>query len=223
MPDPIRITRLGAVNAYLVREDDGLTLIDTAIPGSTKAMLAAAEQAGAPITRIALTHAHSDHVGSLDALHDQLPGAEVLIGARDAKLLAKDKSPEPGEPTDAKVRGGVPGVKTAPTRLLSDGDHVGSLLVVASPGHTPGHIAFFDERDGTLFCGDAFHTFGGVHTTAKAGWRFPFPGLATWHKPTAVESARRLRALDPQRLAPGHGSVVSAPGAAMDTAIARGA
>lgn len=223
MPSVLPITRLRLVNAYLVREDDGLTLVDTTISGSTKAILAAAQQAGGTITRIALTHAHSDHVGSVDALHEALPGVEVSIGARDAKLLAKDKSPEPGEPADAKVRGGVPGVKTPMTRRLRDGDRVGSLRVVDSPGHTPGHIAFLDERDGTLYCGDAFHTVGGVHTTAKPGRRFPFPGLATWHKPTALESAAALRTLDPQRLAPGHGSVVEAPGAAMDAAVARGA
>ncbi|MCW3013583.1 MAG: fold metallo-hydrolase [Solirubrobacterales bacterium] len=224
MSSPVlRITRLGLVNAFLVREDDGLTLIDTAVGGSAKAILAAADRAGAAITRVALTHGHSDHIGSLDALHQRLPDAEILISARDARLLVKDKTPQEGEPADAKVRGGVPGVSTTPTRLLSDGDAVGSLRVVASPGHTPGHVAFFDERDGTLYCGDAFHTIGGVHTTARPGWRFPLPGMATWHKPTALASANVLRALTPQRLAPGHGAVVEDPGSAMDAAIARGA
>jgi glyoxylase-like metal-dependent hydrolase (beta-lactamase superfamily II) len=46
--------------------------------------------------------------------------------------------------------------------------------------------------------------------------------MATWHRPTALETARALRALDPARLAPGHGRVVEAPAAAMDAAIARG-
>ncbi|MCW2958692.1 MAG: fold metallo-hydrolase [Solirubrobacterales bacterium] len=223
MTSVVAVNRFRFVNAYLVREDDGFTLVDTAITGSAKPILAAARAAGGPVVRIALTHAHSDHVGSLDALRAALPDAEVLISARDAKLLRKDKSPEPGEPADAKVRGGVPGVKTSPTRLLADGDRVGSLRVVASPGHTPGHVAFFDERDGTLYCGDAFVTVGGVHTTAKPGWRFPFPAAATWHKPTSIRSAQALRDLDPRRLAPGHGRVVQAPGAAMDAAIARGA
>ena len=46
--------------------------------------------------------------------------------------------------------------------------------------------------------------------------------MATWHKPTALTSARALRALDPSRLAVGHGKVVETPGEAMDKAIAKG-
>ena len=217
-----RLSRFGLVNAYLIREDDGLTLVDTMIPGSAKVILAAAERAGAPIKRIALTHAHGDHIGSLDALAEALPGVEVLISTRDARFLTKDMSLDPGEPA-AKLRGGYPGAKTRPTRTLQPGDSIGSLEVIAAPGHTPGQVAFLDPRDGTLYCADAYSTLGGVATTAKPYARFPLPGFATWHGPTALESARALRALDPQRLAPGHGKVVEAPGAEMDRAIARGA
>jgi glyoxylase-like metal-dependent hydrolase (beta-lactamase superfamily II) len=215
-----RVTRFGMVNAFLVEEDDGLTLVDTTLPRSEKAILAAAGKLGRPIVRIVLTHAHQDHIGSLDALAAQLPDAEVAISARDAKLLAKDKTPEPGEPADAKLRGGYSGAKTKPARLLSPGDRVGSLEVVAAPGHTPGQIALLDTRDRTLIAGDAFSTLGGVSTSAKVNPRFPFPTLATWHRPTALETARALRALDPARLAVGHGKTVDAPGSAMDRAIA---
>jgi glyoxylase-like metal-dependent hydrolase (beta-lactamase superfamily II) len=218
-----RVSRFGFVNAYLVEEDDGLTLIDTAIPGSAKAIRAAAEELGRPIVRIALTHAHGDHIGSLDALAGALPGVEVVISDRDARLLAKNKTTDPGEPPEAKMRGSYPGAKTKPTRTLSEGDRVGSLEVVAAPGHTPGHVAFLDTRDRTLIAGDAFSTLGGMATSAKANPLFPLPVIATWHKPTALESARKLRALDPARLAVGHGPIVDAPGAAMDKAIARAA
>jgi glyoxylase-like metal-dependent hydrolase (beta-lactamase superfamily II) len=216
-----RISRFGFVNAYLVREDDGLTLIDTMLPRSAKPILAAAEAEGAPIVRILLTHAHGDHVGSLDALHAALPQAEVLISARDARLLAKDKTLDPGEPED-KLRGSYPGAKTRPTRTLQAGDRVGSLEVHAAPGHTPGQLALLDTRDRTLYCADAYSTLGGVATTAKVNPRFPLPAMATWHKPTALDTARALRGLDPARLAPGHGKVVEAPGPAMDAAIAKG-
>jgi glyoxylase-like metal-dependent hydrolase (beta-lactamase superfamily II) len=217
------VTRYRLVNAFLVAEDDGLTLVDTALPGSARPILATAARLGRPIVRIALTHAHGDHVGSLDKLAGALPGVEVAISARDARLLAKDKAPEQGEPADARLRGGYPGARTTPTRLLAPGDRVGSLEVVASPGHTPGHVAFLDTRDGTLLAGDAFSTLGGVATPARANLRFPLPYLATWHRPTALASARALRALDPARLAAGHGPVVERPGAAMDEAIAHAA
>ena len=145
MPAPHRISRLGLVNAYLVEEDDGLTLVDTMLPRSGKAVRSAAEALGRPIVRIALTHAHGDHVGSLDELAGALPGVEVLISGRDARLLAKEKVLDPGEP--GKLRGSYPGAETRPTRTVEAGDRIGSLEVVAAPGHTPGHVAFLDVRD----------------------------------------------------------------------------
>jgi glyoxylase-like metal-dependent hydrolase (beta-lactamase superfamily II) len=216
-----RVGRYGIVNGYLVDEDDGLTLIDTLIPRSAQKLLLTAKGLGKPIVRIALTHAHGDHVGSLDALRAQLPDAEVLITARDARFLRGEKDLLPGE--GGKLRGSYPKVETRPTREIAPGERVGSLEVLASPGHTPGHVAFLDTRDRTLYCGDAYSTLGGVATTAKTNPRFPLPGLATWDREVALESARALRALDPARHAPGHGKVVEDPAAAMDAAIARGA
>jgi glyoxylase-like metal-dependent hydrolase (beta-lactamase superfamily II) len=216
-----RIARFGLVNVYLVEEDDGLTLIDTGLPRSEKAILSAAGRLGKPIARIALTHAHQDHIGSLDALHRLVPDAEVLISARDARLLAKDRTLDPGEEV-GKLRGGYSGARTRPTGTIAPGERVGSLEVIAAPGHTPGQVAFLDTRDRTLYCADAFSTIGGVATSAKRFWKFPLPASATWHHPTALETAIALRALDPERLAPGHGKVVEQPGPAMDAAIARG-
>ena len=217
-----RITRYGIVNCYLVEESEGLTVIDTMLPRSAKKILAAAEARGKPIVRILLTHAHGDHIGSLDELYEALPDAEAIISVRDARLLAKDMSLDPGEPED-KLRGDYRGAETRPDREIRPGDRVGSLEAVASPGHTPGHLAFLDARDGTLYCGDAYATLGGVATPAKLNPCFPLVYMATWHRPTALESARALRALDPKRLAPGHGKVIEDPGPAMDRAIERAA
>lgn len=213
-----RFPRLFPANCYLVREGDGFTLIDTTIGGSAPAIRATAEQLGAPIVRIALTHAHGDHAGSIDALHAALPQAEVLVPAREARFLAGDRSLEPNE-TQGKLRGYWKTCATSPTRTLEPGDRVASLEVVASPGHTPGHVAFFDTRDRSLIAGDAFQTRAGIAVSGVVRPLFPFPAMATWHKPTALASARALRALEPRLLAVGHGAMLKDPVAAMDGAI----
>ena len=216
-----RVSRFGLVNAFLVREEDGLTLIDTAIGGSAKPILAQAAELDSPIVRILLTHAHSDHVGSLDALAAELPDAEVMISARDAKLLAKDKTLQPGE--SGKLRGGFPGTRTEPTRTIEGGEQVGSLDVIATPGHTPGHLAFMDRRDGTMYCGDVFSTLFGVYTCAKPNPLFPLPYLATWDREMALESAIELRTHEPTAIAPGHGPVNIDALEQIDDAIAKAA
>ena len=214
-----QLTRMHFVNAFLVREEDGLTLVDTTMGGAADSLVAAADAAGAPIRRIALTHGHGDHVGSLDALAAALPAAEVIASEREAALLAGDTKLREHEPA-GRMRGGFRAVATRPARLAGDGDQIGSLRVLATPGHTPGHLAFFDPRDGTLYAGDSFTTTRGVATSAVVPWRYPMAGLATWNRELDLASAQALRELDPARLASGHGPVIQAPGHAMDRAIA---
>jgi len=206
------------MNAYLVREDDGFTLVDTHLPKSGEGILDAARGRGGEIKRIAITHAHGDHVGSLDELKAALPDVEVLISTRDARFIRGDNSLDPSEQM-GKARGNFRKLKTEPTRTFEPGERIGSLEVIAAPGHTPGHVAFLDTRDKSLIAGDAFTTIGQVATTAKAPWQFPLAVMGTWHKPTELQTAKELRGLDPSRLAVGHGKVVESPARAMDEAI----
>jgi glyoxylase-like metal-dependent hydrolase (beta-lactamase superfamily II) len=104
---------------------------------------------------------------------------------------------------------------------LKAGDRVGSLEVVAAPGHTPGHVAFLDTRDRTLIVGDVFTSYGRVETTSRYYWRFPLATSATWDKQVNAESARTLRGLEPSLLLVGHGPPVRNPLAAIDAALAR--
>jgi glyoxylase-like metal-dependent hydrolase (beta-lactamase superfamily II) len=215
--DLIQLTYYGFVNVYLVREEDGFTLVDTALQSCARSMVQVAQQFGQPIRRILLTHAHADHSGGLDAVHELVPEAEFVMPARDARFLTGDMSLDADEPRD-KLRGGWVIRKTPPARLLHEGDRVGSLEVIATPGHTPGHCSFLDTRNRTLIAGDAFQMLGGVAVSGTLTI-FPLPALSTWHKPTCLESARKLRALAPSRLAVGHGRVLNDPLAAMDRAI----
>ncbi|WP_335872321.1 MBL fold metallo-hydrolase [Bacillus sp. 2205SS5-2] len=207
------------VNCYLLEEDESLTLIDAALPNSTKSIIEAAKKIGKPIKRIVLTHAHFDHVGALDSIKKLLPAVEVMISARDARLLAGDSSLDPSEPS-TPVRGGVPkNIYTVPTTLLEDGDMIGSLKVIASPGHTPGSISFYDTRSGILIAGDAFQTRGGMAVSGKVKPLFPFPAMATWNKEIAVNSAKKLALIEPTLLAVGHGNMMKSPLQSMKKAI----
>jgi glyoxylase-like metal-dependent hydrolase (beta-lactamase superfamily II) len=211
----IQITRWRFVNAFLVREDDGFTLVDTTVGGSAEELIGAARSAGAPIRRIALTHGHGDHVGSLDALKERLRDVEVLMPELDARIHAGEQV------VGRKPPGSWPKLGTTPDVRLAGGDRVGSLEVVPTPGHTPGHVSFLDTRDRTVIAGDSFTSIGGLAVTSHVYWRMPIAALATWDKGKALESARRVRELHPSLIVVGHGGPVRDAGPAINQAIAR--
>jgi glyoxylase-like metal-dependent hydrolase (beta-lactamase superfamily II) len=214
-PTLLSLNRLRLVNAFLVREDDGFTLVDTMISGSAQRIIEGARGAGGEIRRIALTHGHGDHVGSLDALKQILgDGVEILMPDIDARIHAGEKEQY------GKLPGSWPTLKTTPDTRLSPGDRVGSLEVVPSPGHTPGHVSFLDTRDRALIAGDVFTSIGGVAVSNHFHLPFPFASMATWDKAKDLESARALRALEPSVVVVGHGPPIRTPAAAMDKAIA---
>jgi glyoxylase-like metal-dependent hydrolase (beta-lactamase superfamily II) len=132
----------------------------------------------------------------------------------DARIHAGEKV------VDGKMPGSWPKLQTTPDVRLTGGERVGSLEVVPTPGHTPGHVSFLDTRDRTIIVGDTFTSIGGVAVSNHFYLRFPLAAMATWDKDKDLESAKKLRELDPATIVVGHGQPVRNPGPAMDKAIA---
>lgn len=151
-----------SVNCYLVEENECLTLIDTAMAEHTEAIMKVTEQIEKPLTKIILTHAHHDHVGGLDRMKQLLPDSIVYMSGREARIIEGDLQLSEDEP-NTPIRGIFPkNIITKADVLLQEGDRIGSLLAMFTPGHTPGSMSFLDTRNNALIVGDAFQTEGGI-------------------------------------------------------------
>jgi len=222
--------RLPVGHAYLWQDPDGLTLIDTGLPGSAPLLADAISQAGhqpADLRRIALTHLHPDHIGAAADLADQ-GQITVLAHYADAPFIrAGGAGPAPDladweRPLHERVMSQLatrPAAPLTPPRIdreLADGDELDfgdGAVAVAAPGHTPGSVAFYLPRHRVLFTGDAVargedgRVIGGVFNVDRA---------------QAASSLRRLAELDTEVACFGHGEPLTADAtAALRAAAAR--
>ena len=123
-----QITHLRVFNCYLVREDDGLTLVDTGPARAAAQILQQIDRIGLPLRRIVLTHAHSDHVAGLDQIACATgDGVEIVVGRRESAILAGDLAPRASEPATTSRSRSYGSPRTKPPRLVDDQQQVGSL------------------------------------------------------------------------------------------------
>jgi glyoxylase-like metal-dependent hydrolase (beta-lactamase superfamily II) len=207
-----------ASHAFLIDGGDGLTLIDTlfdADAGMIVKQISAIGRTLADLKHIVLTHAHRSHLGGLATLK-RLSGATVYSHVWEADIIAGERAAQqvswrPQDPIVTyhfQIGNNLNIAKHTPCTVdqtVADGDAVGPLAVIHTPGHTPGHLAFWLPAPGILFCGDA------VVTSPKfmAGW----PGFVL-NKRQHAASLQRLAGYPAEILAFGHGEPITAGGAA---------
>jgi len=171
---------LGFVSAYLVARDGAAAVIDTGTGGSEGDIHAGLGTLGLDWTSVGhviFTHDHGDHIGSAGAVLANAAAAQAYAGADDMQAIEQ----------------------WGPVNAVGDGDRVFGLDIVATPGHTPGHISVLDPVARFLIAGDALN--GEPDGSGVLG---PNPGFSD-DMATAIESARKLGMLEYDDAYFGHG------------------
>ena len=208
----------GLINAYLVADGGGVTVIDAGLPGywsELKTELAAMGRGLEDLRAVVLTHGHSDHIGFAERARKEW-GVPVSIHEADA-LLAQGKVKNPAKGTGpvrplpllrfialAMVKGGWHIDRLGEVATFGDGatlDVPGSPRVILVPGHTPGSAVLHLADRGVLFVGDALATV--AVTTGIVG-----PQIAPFTADSAVALASldRLAGIEAPWILPGHGA-----------------
>jgi len=173
-------------NTYLLGEN-AIAVLDPG-PAIPAHIDAIQENSPAPIRWILVTHTHPDHS----------PAARPLAEATGAELLGR--SPPAGPQQDQTF---------APDRELGDGDRLESaefaVRAVQTPGHASNHLCYLLEGLGWVFTGD--HVMNGSTVVIN-----PPDG----HMGDYLDSLDRVKALNPEKLAPGHGGLLHDPASALD-------
>jgi glyoxylase-like metal-dependent hydrolase (beta-lactamase superfamily II) len=184
----------GLVNSFAFVEDDGsVTLVDCGLkraPARIVADLAAIGRAPGDVTRIVLTHAHTDHAGGLAELRRRAGDPVVEVHEAEAAFVREGVSPPPDLSLSVgRLMARGPDQRFGRVevgRELHDGDVLpvaGGLRVVHTPGHTPGHVSLLHEPGDVLITGDSIFNVRGV--------RWPFGPACTDARQTR-RTARRL-------------------------------
>lgn len=182
---------LGFVSAYVLVRDGEAAIVDTGVAGSETAIGEALGTLGvgwSDVAHVIVTHEHGDHAGSLQAVLEAAGGATGYAAAPDIGNIATPR----------------------PLQEVADGDTVFGLTIIATPGHTAGHIAVLDPGR-LLLTGDAINNTDGLTG--------PNPQFSS-DMTTAIASARLLGTFDYQVALFGHGAPIEADAASLVAAMA---
>lgn len=198
------------VNAFIIDGDEGVVLIDTGLPRRHGAIIDGIGSIGRTpddIRVIVITHGHADHTGGAAALK-RASGASLIASEIDAPIVRGDRTASAPPILDFPILRGL--VRLVPEAEGSVVDHavtqgpvpgVSDLTVVATPGHTEGHISLLLDRDGgVLFAGDS------ALATRSGGIQRGFMNRKT---ATFDSSLRTMAGLDFEIACFGHSSAIT--------------
>jgi glyoxylase-like metal-dependent hydrolase (beta-lactamase superfamily II) len=213
-------------NVYLILESDGVTVIDTGMPGRGRAVIAYLGKLGRSVhdlRSILLTHQHVDHIGNA-ASFLALSGAQITAHPQDA-LAIEGKAPRE-LPNSALMSSFMKVLFVRRLKPVKVDNQVtagqilpvlsgeGGLQVIETPGHTTGHISFYLPGRKLLFAGDAYQ-----HSNGKL---VPSPRVYNHDTPEALRSMAILTDYEIEASLPGHGAPILADaGARLGEAVAR--
>ncbi|MBB6675514.1 MBL fold metallo-hydrolase [Cohnella nanjingensis] len=150
----LRLWMIIPVQVWLVKDKDGITLVDAGIPMMAKGILRGIEQLQAgPLRQIALTHGHADHVGGLPRILETNP-VPVHAHRIEIPYIEGELPYRAGKRTVAVLpKGATVALREENPGQLSP---IGSLTPYFTPGHSPGHVVYYHEEDRVLLAGDLF-------------------------------------------------------------------
>src|SRR3954468_10547526 len=197
------------MNVYFVRDGQGVLMFDAGVRSMTKAVAREAVGLGG-LTRIVLSHGHADHRGSAPGL-----GVPVFCHPADRAITEGDGGYSGFDFSKLNLLGrflmprmlrswdGGP-VKIAGT--VEEGDEIAGFKVVHLPGHAPGLIGLFRERDRLALTTDCFYTLDEWGRDSE-----PHVPMEVYNYDTAQarESIRKLAALEPAACWPGHANAIA--------------
>ena len=198
------------MNVFLIEDEGQVTVFDAGIKAMTNGIASHAAALGG-IKRIVLGHGHADHRGAAPGL-----GAPVFCHPDEVEETQGDGGVHYSDfsKLDWYARGLMPrflrswdGGPVKVEGTVAEGDDIAGFKVVAFPGHAPGMIGLWRESDRLALVSDTIYTLD-PQTGFKGAPRVPHRAF-NYNTDQAIASIRKLAAMEPATVWPGHANPVT--------------